>query len=140
VRDDAAEEQAEAVSHDHEVGVVGDEGAGGPQVQEGPRRRRLVGEGVHVRHHVVAEAALVARRGGEVRVVEVRPHLGQRLVRDRQAQLTLGLRQRQPDPAPQPDAVRLAPQTLHRGGRVTGAERRGPALVAHRNTRSVKVI
>ena len=44
---------------------------------------RPVAEGVHVRHHVVAEALLVRRHRGEVDVVEVRAHLRDRLVGDR---------------------------------------------------------
>ena len=48
-------------------------------MDERPRRRRLVAEGVHVRHDVVPEAPLVARGRGEVDVVEVRAHLRQRL-------------------------------------------------------------
>jgi hypothetical protein len=109
-------------------------------VQEWAGRGRLLTEGVHVRHDVVPEAALVAGGGDEIGVVEVGPHLGQRLLRNGEAQLALRFRQRQPQPAPQADAVRLAPECLHRGRGVAGAQRRAPAVVAHRKTRSVKVI
>ena len=73
--DQPAEQQPQPVAHDDQVGVVGDERAGGAEVEERPRGRRLVAEGVDVGHHVVPEAALVAGRGGEVGVVEVGPHL-----------------------------------------------------------------
>ncbi len=138
--DQPAEQQAQAVAHHDEIRVVGDERAGGAEVEEGPGGGRLIGVGVHVRHHVVAVAALVAGRGGEVHVVQVRPKLRDGLIGDRETELALRLREREPEPAPQADAVRLAPETLHGGRRVARAERRGPALVAHRNTRSVKVI
>ena len=42
--------------------------------------------------------------------------------------------------APEADPMGLAPQDLHRRRGVPGAERRAPAVVGHRNTRSVKVI
>ena len=139
-RDEPAEQQPQPFAHDDEVGVVGDERAGGAEVQVRPRGRRLVAEGVDVGHDVVAEAALVARGGSEVGVVQVGPHLRQRLVGDVEPQLALGLGQRQPEPAPEADPVRLAPEGLHRRRGVAGAERRAPAVVGHRNTRSVKVI
>ena len=139
-RDQPAQQEPEPVAHDQQVGVVGDERAGGAEVQERPGRGRLLAEGVHVRHHVVPEAALVPGRGGEIGVVQVGPHLGQRLLGNGEAQLALRFRQGQPEPAPQADAVRLAPERLHRGRGVAGAQRRAPAVVAHRKTRSVKVI
>jgi hypothetical protein len=139
-RDHPAEQQAQSLAHHDQIGVVGDERAGGAEVEEGSGRGRLVGEGVHVGHHVVPETPLVAGGRGEVGVVQVGAHLRQRLVGDGQPELPLRFGQGQPQPPPQSDAVRLAPQQLHRGRRVAGAQRRGPALVAHRNTRSVKVI
>ena len=140
-RDEPAEQQAEAVAHDDQIGVVGDERAGGAEVEERPGRGRLVAEGVHVRHDVVAEPPLVRarprrgrrRRGGPASAASASSGIGE-------AELALGLRQREPEPAPEPDAVRLAPEPLHRGRGVARAERRAPAIVAHRNTRSVKVI
>ena len=83
--DQAAEQQAQAVAHHDEIGVVGDERAGGAEVQEGPGRGGLIAEGVDVGHHVVAEATLVAAGRREVGVVQVRPHLRQRLLGDREA-------------------------------------------------------
>ena len=103
----------------------------------GLRRRRLIAEMMHVSHHVVPEAPLVLRRRRQVGVVEVRPHRGERRVGDVEPELALALRQRQPHPPPQPDAVTLAPQPLHRGRGVAGAEGGAVAVVGHRNSRSV---
>ena len=132
-----AQHEAEAFADDQQVGVVGDEGAGGAEVEEGPGRGRLVAEGVDVGHHVVAEPPLVLGGRGQVGVVEMGAHLRQRRVRDVEPQLPLRLGQRQPEPAPEADAVRLAPEPLHGGRGVAGAERGTPAVVGHRNTRSV---
>ena len=104
-----------------------------PRWRYGRAAGRLLAEGVDVRHDVVAEAPLVPAGGGQVGVVEVGAHLGQRLLGDVEPELALGLRQGEPEPAPEPDAVRLAPQRLHRGRGVAGAERRAPAVVGHRN-------
>jgi hypothetical protein len=139
-RDEPSQQQAQPLPHDDQVGVVGDEGAGGAEMEIGARRGGLVAEGVDVRHHVVPEPALVPRRRGEVRVVQVRAHLGQRFLGNGEPQLALRLREREPQPAPEPDTVRLAPEDLHRRRGVAGAQRRAPAVVGHRNTRSVKVI
>ena len=92
-------------------------------MEEGPRGGGLLPERVDVCHDVVPEAPLVARRHGEVGVVEMRPHLSQRAVGDVEPELAFGLREGEPEPPPQRDAVRLTPQALHRRGGVSGAER-----------------
>jgi hypothetical protein len=130
-RDEPAQHEAEAVAHHQQVGVVGDEGAGGAEVDHLARRLGLVAEGVHVRHDVVAKAALVLRRDLEVGVVEVRAHGHQRRLGDVDAQLPLALGQGEPQAAPQADAVLLPPQRLHGGGGVPGAEGRAIAIVGH---------
>ena len=68
-------------------------------MDEAARRRRDVAERVDVRHHVVAEAPLVRRDRVEVDVVEVRAHLRDRLVGNRNAELLLGLGEREPERA-----------------------------------------
>jgi hypothetical protein len=88
----------------------------------------------------MAEPALVAAGGGEIHVVQVGAHLGERRLGNVEPELPLRLREREPQAPPQPDPMRLPPEALHRGRRVAAAERRLPAVVAHRNTRSVKVI
>lgn len=44
-------------------------------MDDGRSRRAAVGKGVHVRHHVVPELALLLRRHGEVDVLLVALHL-----------------------------------------------------------------
>ena len=82
-----AAQQLEPAPHEDQVGVVGDVRARRAEVDERLRRRRDVAERVDVRHHVVAEAPLVRGDGVEVDVVEVRAHLRERLVGNRNAEL-----------------------------------------------------
>ncbi len=91
-----AQHQPKPIPQDHAVGVVGDETAGGAEVDESTRSRCLVAEMVHVRHDVMAEAPLVACSGIEVCVVQVGPHIGDGRVGDLDTQLLLGLCQRKP--------------------------------------------
>ena len=123
-RDEPAEQQAQAVAHDDQIGVVGDERAGGAEVQERPGGRGLVAEGVHVRHDVVAEAPLVARRRGEVGVVEVGPHLRQRLLGDRRGRAPARPRRARARAGARARCGAARPRALHRGRGVAGAERR----------------
>ena len=74
-------------------------------------------------HHVVTEFALVTLGGGEVDVVGVRLQLGDLFGRDRQAQLGLGLGERDPKFAPGPKLPLRTPETAHLFGGVTGNER-----------------
>src|SRR5690606_10824932 len=83
-----------------EVGVVADESTGRAEVDDPARGGRLLPQVVDVRHHVMAQLALQLGRPGEVEVIEVLAKLRDRLVRDLQAELTLGFRQRQPQPTP----------------------------------------
>ena len=94
-----------------------------------------------VGHDVVAEPALVARRGGEVGVVEVRLQRRDRGGGNLEPQLPLGLHERQPEPAPERHPVGFAPELLHRRRGVAGSQRRLIARVGHgRNIRSVKMV
>ena len=100
------------------------------------RRRRDVAERVDVRHHVVAEAPLVRGDDVEVDVVEVRAHLRDRLVGNRNAELLLGFGEREPEPAPEAVARRRRPELEHRfrstGGRAylrVVVERQGQLFV-----------
>ena len=131
-----AQHHAEPLPHHHDIGVVGHEGAGGAQVDHRLGVGRLVAEVVHVRHHVVAEALLIHRRLVQVRIVQVQTHLRDRRIGDRESELLFAFGQRQPDPAPEADAVRLAPETLHLEGGVAGAERGTVAGVGHRSAMS----
>src|SRR5207247_2162629 len=122
---DPSQQQLQPLAHQQEVGVVGDVRAGRAEVKEGTRRRRLLAKMMDVRHHVVPQALFVLGRAVEIGVVEVVADLGQRAIGDVEPELLLGLQQREPEPPPQPDPPALAPQRLHRGGGVAGAERRG---------------
>ena len=135
----APQQQTQTVTHDDQVGVVGNKRAGGTQVEERPSRRRLVAKGVDVSHDVVPEPALVAGGRGQIGIVQVGAHLRDRRLGYIQPQLPLALGQGQPKPAPEGDPAGLAPQRLHGGRRVARAQRRTPALVGHRKIRSVKV-
>ena len=103
------------------------------------RGGRDVAERVHVRHHVVAEAALVHGHRLEVDVVEVRAHLRERFVRNGHAEPLLRLREREPEPAPEPVPHLRRPQLQHRLRGVALGERRRVAVVRrHRITKSVE--
>ena len=123
--------QGQRVAHDEHVGVVGDERAGGAEVEVRPRRRSLFAERVHVRHHVVAEPLFECGSGVEVGVVEMRAHRVESRTGDGHPELLLGLGEREPDPAPLTDPMRLAPQALHRRRCVARGERRLPVCVVH---------
>jgi hypothetical protein len=135
-----AEQQSETVAHDHQIGIVGHERTGCPKVEVRARRRCLIAERMDVRHHIMAEAPLVACGDNQIGVIEMSSHLSNSRLWDVESQLTLGFGQGQPEPAPKANAVRLAPKRLHGGRGIAGAERRVPPLVGHRKTRSVKVI
>ena len=119
-RCDAAQQQAQPLPHQHEVGVVGDVRAGGAEVEEGPRGGSLLAEVMDVRHHVMAQPLLMLGGALQVHVVQVGAQLRERLIGNVEAELLLRLHQREPQAPPQPDAPPLAPQRLHR--------RRGVAL------------
>ena len=108
-RCEAPQQQPQPLAHDQEVGVVGDVGARGAEVQVGPGGRRLVAQRVDVGHHIVPQAFLVLHRPVEVDVVEVGAHLGGGIGRDREPELLFGFQQGEPEPAPLADAPALAP-------------------------------
>ena len=127
---DPPEQQLHRLAHQHQVGVVGDVGARGAQMNEGAGGRRLIAEMMDVRHHVMAQPALVLRGFLEIGVVQVRAKLIHCCIRDPDSQILLPLHERQPQPAPQADAAALAPECLHRGRGVACGERRDPAQTA----------
>ena len=59
-------QQPQGLAADEQVAVVGDEAAGGPQVDDGPGGGRLVAPGVDGGHDVVAQAGLMAGDGLQV--------------------------------------------------------------------------
>ena len=116
-------DQRERLAQQDEVGVVGHKAARGPQVDDRPGRGALVAVGIDVRHHVVPQLVLVLGGRGEVDVVDVGPQRGELLLGDRQPQLGLGLRQRDPQPPPRAVFALVAPQRGHLARRVAGDER-----------------
>src|SRR6266487_792386 len=99
-------------------------------MNEGAGGRRLIAQVMDVRHHVMAQPALVLGRLLEVGVVQVRAKLIHCCIRDPDSQILLPLHERQPQPAPQADTAALAPERLHRGRGVACGERRDPAQTA----------
>ena len=96
-----------------EIGIVGYVAARGPEVDDRPRGGANVAVGVHVRHHIVPEAAFVAVGSGKVDVVDVGLQLGDLLGGDGQAELGLGLGQGYPKPSPSAELALRAPQLTH---------------------------
>src|SRR2546427_12757436 len=66
-------------------------------------------------------------------VVQVRAQLSERPVGDGEAELALGLHEREPQPPPQADPPALSPQRLHRGRGVALAQRREECQTAARS-------
>ena len=93
-----------------QVGVVGHVATGRAQVDDRPRRRGGVAEGMDVGHHVVPEPALVGARRLEVDVVDLRAQLGDLRLGDLQAELALRLGQRDPEPSPGRDPAPAGPE------------------------------
>ena len=93
-------------------------------MDEAARRGRDVAERVHVRHDVVAEPALVRRDDVEVDVVEMRAHLRDRVVGNRNAELLFGFGEREPELAPETMPLRRRPELEHRLRCVSLGERR----------------
>ena len=102
------------------------------------RRRRHIPEGVHMRHHVVAEPALVFGDGRKVDVVEVRAHLGDRLLGDRDPELALRFGEREPEPTPEPMAGLRTEERQHRLRGIALGERGAIGVVTHRMRKSVE--
>jgi len=91
---------AQRVAVEDEIGVVGHIAARCAQMDDALRARRHLAEAVDVRHDVVADLLFLGRD----HVVVDGAHVGRELVhlrlRDGQAELVLGLRQRHPEPPP----------------------------------------
>jgi hypothetical protein len=119
--------------HD-EVGVVGDEAGGRPQVEERPGLRRHLGEGADVRHDFVAVLALDLRRAGKLSLgrLEVALELGDRLGRDPHAEVALGTHQLQPQATPEAEPHRGRKEAPHRPRGVAARERVNEFIHGHR--------
>ena len=115
-------DQGQGVPDDQAVGIVPDIAAGGAQVDDGRGLRALVREGVDVGHHVVAEGLFIGRHLVKVDIGEVFLHFGDLPVGDGQAELLLGLRQDDPEPAPQLRPVAGGKEKLHLVAGVPGGK------------------
>ena len=93
-------DQFETVAHLDELGVVGDEAAGGAEVDDRFGFGTLRAEYVDMAHHVVAQFRFFGRGGFEIDVVQMRPHLIELFVGDGQAEFLFGFGQREPQPPP----------------------------------------
>ena len=132
-------QELEAAPHQDQIGVVGDESTRRAIVNEGARGRGNIGEGVDVRHHIVSEPTLVRAHDVEVDVVDVRPHLGERVIGDRYAELLLRFGECEPELSPKRVAHPRRPQLEHGPRRVAlGKRRRVPVGRAHRIAKSVE--
>ncbi len=123
--------------HDEEVAVVDHEGAGRAKVEHGASGRRDLAEGAHVGHDIVAELPLELGGAREVDPVgvpfEVRHLLGGHAA---DPELTLGVGEGDPDPAPRADPRARREQAGHLVARVPLEERARVAVVGVCHQRS----
>ena len=122
--DQLGADQLHRVAQHQDVGVVGDVAAGRAQVDDALGIGAHVAVGVHVGHHVVAHALLVAAGRVVVDVVDVRLQLVHLRLGDGQAQLHLGLRQRHPQLAPGGELAVGREDVLHLFGCVAAVQGR----------------
>jgi len=121
-RHELRNDESQGVADLDQLGVVGDEAARRPEVDDAPRRRAAVAERMGVGHHVVPEPAFVVGGGGKVDVVHSRPHLGDLCIGNVQPELAFRLRQRDPQPPPGGMFGLRGPEAAHRVGGVAGDE------------------
>src|ERR1700737_2570645 len=127
----ATANQVQSTTHQDEIRIVSDVGAGGTQMDERLCLGCDISKSVHVRHHVVAKALLVLGHRVEVDVVEVRLHLANRLFGNRYAQLTLRFGEREPQSTPQAVTGCRRPKLKHRRRRISLSERRAIPVCHH---------
>ena len=118
-----AADEAQRLAHAEDIGVVPHIAARRAEMDDAPRLRAGLAVGQHVRHHVVAHLVLVARGGVIVDVADMRAQLTQLLVRDRQPQRLLALRQRDPEPAPGGELPVVGEKPFHLLVGIAAAER-----------------
>ncbi len=115
--------QLESLAVQDQVGVVRHVGAGRAQVDDPFGGGRVLAEEVHVRHDVVTETLLQRGCPLEVERVELRAHLGERFLRDVEAELRLGFGEREPETAPDAEPTSRGEDRLHLPRRVAVRER-----------------
>ena len=102
---DSGAQQLKTASHEYEIGVVGDKGAGCTQVDERTCRWRCCTKSVYMRHHIVSEAAFECGYLSEVDIVQVRSHLPKGVIGNGDARPDLALRFGQREPQAPPETV-----------------------------------
>ena len=118
-----AADEAQPLAHAEDVGVVPDIAARRAEMDDAPRLRAGLAVGQHVRHHVVSHLVLVARGGFIVDVKDMRAQLLELLVRDRQPERLLALRQRDPEFSPGGEFPVVGEEPLHLLVGIAAAER-----------------
>jgi hypothetical protein len=106
---EALPKQVERPAEQDQVGVVGDEAAGRPQVDDRASRGATITELVDVSDDVVPLLALVRGGSGEVDVVDMFAHLIDLRLSDLQPELPLRLGQGDPQAAPGPEPFAVSP-------------------------------
>ena len=127
-----AADDLQSFAHLDELGVVGDEAAGGAEVDDRHRFRTKLAEDVNVAHDVVAQFALFGGDLVEVDVVEVLFHCGDLGVGDGQPELLLALREHEPEPPPGGVFELRAPEIAHLLACVTVGQRILIDVIVHR--------
>ncbi len=95
-----------------------------PEVENRPRLRRRLSEGMHMGHDVMPERPLQFRGSCVVDIFKVRPQLRDLLIADGQPQRLLRLGQCQPQASPRGEFPLRRPDLLHLCGGVAGGQRR----------------
>ena len=127
-----AADDFQSFAHLDELGVVGDEAAGGAEVDDRHRFRTELAEDVNVAHDVVAQFALFGGDLVEVDVVEVLFHCGDLGVGDGQPELLLALREHEPEPPPSGVFELRTPEIAHLLACVTVGQRILIDVIVHR--------
>ena len=110
------------LAHEDDVRVVADIAGRGAEVQNGLRLRAARAVGQHVGHDIMPHLVLARRGVVIVDVRDVRAQLLNLLIRDRQTELLLTLRQRDPESAPCGKLVVVGVNVLHRAPGVAGTQ------------------
>ena len=116
--DEPCAEQAEAVAHEDEFGVIGDEAAGGAEVDDGACRGNEVTPGVDVGHDIVSEFSFVSFGGFEVDLIDSLAHQAELLGGDIESEFVLAFSEGDPEFAPGGVAVLGGPDAGHVAGGV----------------------
>ena len=117
--------QRHGVAGDALLGVVADEAARGAEVENGLRRRGVLGVDMEVGHDVVPGLALDLGHPDDIGLghLDVGAHLFQRLRRNVETELRFGLGEREPHPPPRRVAVAGGEKLEHLGRGIAPRQR-----------------